>query len=58
MNSKIKKNNKNYFIERGEVIKGSVLLRKKNKNFKDRTTYMIENMHLNKTYQLAQKEKH
>jgi len=57
MNSKIKKNNKNYFLERGEVLKGSVLLRKKNKNFKDRTTYMIENMHLNKTYQLAQKEK-
>ena len=55
MSKKENHNIKNYNIEKGEVLVGSSLLRKKNIT-NDRVSYMLKNMEFNKAY-LFEKEK-
>ena len=55
MSEKENQNNINYNIEKGEVLVGSSLLRKKNITT-DRVSYMLNNMDFNKAY-LFEKEK-
>ena len=50
MKDKIKK--KDYLVEKGEVLTGSSLLRKKDSN-KNRVSYMLQNMDQNKAYLFA-----
>ena len=49
---KDKINKKDYLVEKGEVLKGSSLLRKKDSN-KNRVSYMLQNMDQNKAYLFA-----
>ena len=49
MSEKENQNNLNYNIEKGEVLVGSSLLRKKNIT-NDRVSYMLNNMEFNKAY--------
>ena len=55
MSEKENQKHKNYNIEKGEVLVGSSLLRKKN-IINDRVSYMLNNMEFNKAY-LFEKEK-